>query len=140
MERRTVQCILMKIEEDLLNKGIERGAVWPWQWRVACSFPLTHKHRHQRQVYSQIFPCNVIPFIQRCHSDGSYYFWPDVASAHYSQQALKVLLEAGIWYIPEDQNRPAVASLCPNGTFRTIDWHPKRPFMTAGEKLSPLMN
>ena len=40
MARRTVQHILWKIQEDPLDKGIERDATWARQWAVTCGFSL----------------------------------------------------------------------------------------------------
>ena len=65
------------------------------------------------EVYCQIIRANVIPFIQQHHSNVSYYFWPDLASAHYSRSALELLQSNNIWFIPKEANPPAVASLRP---------------------------
>ena len=48
------------------------------------AFLCPRQQRHQRQVYSQLIFFYVIPFIQQCHPDGAYSFWPHLASAHYS--------------------------------------------------------
>ena len=63
------------------------------------------------EIYSQILCTNVVPFNQQHHSDGSYYLWPDLASAHYGQDALQVLQENCIQFIPKEKNLRAVASL-----------------------------
>ena len=55
----------------------------------------------------------VIPFIRKKHSDHWYYFWPDLASAHYANATQQFLKDEGISYIPKYDNSLAVASLCP---------------------------
>ena len=65
------------------------------------------------EIYSQILCTNVVPFNQQHHSDGSYYLWPDLASAHYSWDALQVLQENCIQFLPVEKNLRAIASLCP---------------------------
>ena len=65
------------------------------------------------EVYINILRTSVVPFIRQNHANGSYYFWPDLASAHYSRDALQFLEENNIRYVPKDANPPAVASLRP---------------------------
>ena len=65
------------------------------------------------QVYSTILCMRVIPFPHEKHSDHWYYFWPDLASAHYANASQQFPKEKGISYIPTYDNPTAVASLCP---------------------------
>ena len=65
------------------------------------------------QVYSMIFCIRVIPFIREKYRDHRYYFWPDLASAHYADAAQQFLNDKGISYIPKYDNAPAVTSLRP---------------------------
>ena len=60
----------------------------------------------------------VIPFIREKHSDHRYYFWPDLALAHYANATQQFLKDEGISYIPKYNNPSAVASLRPIEDFR----------------------
>ena len=60
-----------------------------------------------------ILRMRVIPFIQKKHSDFRYFFWPDLALAHYADATQQFLKDKGIRYIPKYNNPPAVASLSP---------------------------
>ena len=55
----------------------------------------------------------VIPFIREKHSDHRYYFWPDLALAHYADATQQFLKDKGISCIPKYDNPLAVASLHP---------------------------
>ena len=55
----------------------------------------------------------VIPFIRKKHSDHRYYFWPDLALAHYADATQQFLKDKGICNITKYDNPPAVASLRP---------------------------
>ena len=64
-------------------------------------------------MYSTILRMRVIPFIREKHSDHRYYFWPDLALAHYANATQQFLKDKGISYIPKYNNPSAVASLRP---------------------------
>ena len=42
-------------------------------------------------VYLDFIKREVIPFIERHHSDGNYKFWPDLASSHYAKTVIDYL-------------------------------------------------
>ena len=52
------------------------------------------------------------------HGDYWYYFWPDLASAHYADATQQFFKEKGNRYIPKYNNPSAVASLRPIEDFR----------------------
>ena len=66
-----------------------------------------------RHAYIQILRSTVVPFIRRHHSNGRYYFWMDLASAHYANDTLAFLRQEGIRFVPKHANPPCVASLRP---------------------------
>lgn len=66
-----------------------------------------------RFVYIEILRKTVVPFIRRHHSNGRYWFWPDLASAHYANDTLDFLRQNNIRFIAKDANPPCVASLRP---------------------------
>ena len=66
-----------------------------------------------RHDYIRILRQTVVPFIQENHGDGRYWFWMDLASAHYANDTLDFLREENIRFIPKDANPPSVASLHP---------------------------
>lgn len=55
----------------------------------------------------------LIPFLQDYHADGNYYFWPDLASAHYARATTALFVERGIRFIPKNCNPPCVPQLRP---------------------------
>ena len=65
------------------------------------------------QVYSTILCIWVILFIWEKHRDHRYYFWLELALAHYANATQQFLKDEGISYIPKYNNPPAVASLRP---------------------------
>jgi hypothetical protein len=52
-------------------------------------------------------------FIDKSHSDGKYYFWPDLATAHYANDTMNGYEMLGIKVLPKDQNTPCVPQLRP---------------------------
>ena len=53
------------------------------------------------------------PFIDQNHGDRDYYFWPNLASAHYADETLELFETYGIKYIPSKLNPPNVPHLRP---------------------------
>lgn len=54
----------------------------------------------------------LIPFINDKFPDGNYMFWPDLASAHYSNSVVDWMNE-NINFIPKDSNPPNVPQARP---------------------------
>ena len=52
-------------------------------------------------------------FIDKYHSDGNYWFWPDLASSHYAKSTQKVMQSIGIKFVPKHSNPPNVPQLRP---------------------------
>ena len=55
----------------------------------------------------------VKPFIDEHHRDGNYYFWPDLASAHYAKETLQLFQRLGIKFIPRKDNPPMFPTYAP---------------------------
>jgi hypothetical protein len=53
----------------------------------------------------------LIPFINQYHSDGSYVFWPDLASAHYAKSVTRFLNEKNVNFVQKADN-PAKVPEC----------------------------
>ncbi len=56
---------------------------------------------------------HLVPFLNENHADGSYYFWPDLASAHYAKKTVDLFEEKNIAYIPKSSNPPNCPQFCP---------------------------
>lgn len=65
------------------------------------------------EVYMDILRTRVIPFIREKHADRRYFFWMDLASAHFANRTLEYLREQNIKFVPKSANPPAVPSLRP---------------------------
>ena len=65
------------------------------------------------QRYIQMLRQAVVPFICANHSNGRYWFWMDLASAHFANATLDFLRQERIRFVPKDANPPSVASLRP---------------------------
>jgi hypothetical protein len=63
-------------------------------------------------AYIRILPRTVVPFI-RANQGNQYWFWMDLASAHYANATLAFLQQEKIRFVPKDANPPSVASLWP---------------------------
>ena len=61
-------------------------------------------------VYVGILRRTVVPFIRANHGN-RYWFWMDLASAHYANATLAFLQQEKIRFVPKDANPPSVASL-----------------------------
>ena len=70
------------------------------------------------QVYSTILCIWVILFIWEKHRDHQYYFWLELALAHYANAIQQFLKDERISNIPKYNNPSAVASLRPIEDFR----------------------
>ena len=56
---------------------------------------------------------HLVPFLDKHHADGNYYFWPDLASAHYAKDTIKVMELENIAFFPKACNPPNVPQLRP---------------------------
>lgn len=55
----------------------------------------------------------LVPFLHTHHADGDYFFWPDLATAHYANDTVRWYNELGIKFIPKNVNPPNVPQLRP---------------------------
>ena len=55
----------------------------------------------------------LVPFLNKFHADGMYYFWPDLASSHYAKATLDLFERENIAYIPKTANPPNCPQLRP---------------------------
>ena len=83
------------------------------QWTNGEFGPAGNAINHNHQVYITILRMQVIPFIREKYGNCRYYFWPDLASAHYANATQQFLKDEGIRYIPKNDNPPAVAFFRP---------------------------
>ena len=49
----------------------------------------------------------LLPFIHKYHNDENYIFWPDLASAHYSNETVSWMNE-NVKFVPKNINPPNV--------------------------------
>ena len=59
----------------------------------------------------------LMPFIRKHYPDGSYVFWPDLASCHYANHTQTALRQLGVRYVLKENNPPNVPQLRPIETF-----------------------
>ncbi|CAF1363735.1 unnamed protein product [Rotaria magnacalcarata] len=50
----------------------------------------------------------LLPFIEKYHHNGNYLFWPDLASAHYSNLVKERLHEKNVPFVARQDNPPNV--------------------------------
>ena len=62
----------------------------------------------------------LVPFLDEFHQDGDYFFWPDLATAHYAHETKTLLETLEIPYIPRDKNPPNCPQLRPIEQFWAI--------------------
>ncbi|CAF4705248.1 unnamed protein product, partial [Rotaria socialis] len=55
----------------------------------------------------------LLPFIEKYHHNGNYLFWPDLASAHYSNLVKERLYEKNVPFIARQDNPPNVIQARP---------------------------
>ncbi len=55
----------------------------------------------------------LVPFLNENRADGSYYFWPDLAGAHYTKKTVNLFEEENIAYISKSCNPPNCPQFCP---------------------------
>ena len=58
--------------------------------------------RYREHIIKQF----VKPFVDQFHADQDYWFWPDLASAHYAKETLNLFDSLQIKYIPRQHNPP----------------------------------
>ena len=46
----------------------------------------------------------MLPFIEEHHSDNNYVFWPDLASSHYAEATLDLMIENVIDHVDKIDN------------------------------------
>jgi hypothetical protein len=46
----------------------------------------------------------LIPFVRKYHSDGKYVFWPDLASSHYANTTIDLLIDENVPYVEKYEN------------------------------------
>ncbi|CAF1277795.1 unnamed protein product [Didymodactylos carnosus] len=55
----------------------------------------------------------LLPFLAKYHQDGNYLFWPDLASAHYSNVVQGRLNKKNVPFVPRTDNPPNVPQASP---------------------------
>ncbi|KAI6647164.1 hypothetical protein LOD99_8817 [Oopsacas minuta] len=66
------------------------------------------------EIYrNQCIKKHLIPFLEKFHDEGKYYFWPDLASSYYAKDTLKLFEDLNIPYIPKSANPPNTPQLRP---------------------------
>jgi hypothetical protein len=79
-------------------------------------------HRSKIAISSDIYikEClkkRLLPFIKEHHKDNDFVFWPDLASAHYSNQTITWLDSRNIDFVKKVHNPPNVPQARPIETF-----------------------
>jgi hypothetical protein len=59
----------------------------------------------------------LIPFVNKHHSDQNYWFWQNLAPAHYSTETIAAFEELHIQYIEKEENPPNILQLRKIETF-----------------------
>ncbi|CAF0730696.1 unnamed protein product [Adineta steineri] len=75
-----------------------------------------HKSKQAVRQTTYLEECinkRLIPFIENYHQDGNYMFWPDLASAHYSNVVKERLNEKNVPFVPRPNNPPNVPQARP---------------------------
>ena len=72
------------------------------------------------QLIAYIDEHELIPYINAQHSDGQYIFWPDLASAHYANSVLDLLIKKNINFVHKTDNPPNVPEARPIEDFWEI--------------------
>ncbi len=87
------------------------GNIWErCFWDVLCS----QKQSMSGELYRQdCIRKRFKPFLEQHHSDGDYWFWPELATGHYAKVTLKVLSELDIPTMPKDCNPPNCPQIRP---------------------------
>lgn len=75
----------------------------------------------------------LVPFINKCHGDGNYVFWPDLASSHYAKTVIECYEDYGINFVKKVDNPPALPECRPIEDFWSVlkgkvyenNWHAK---------------
>ncbi len=74
----------------ITDRGISKPYFCPWKMSLSMV------------TYCQeCIKKHLVPFLDLYHADGTYYFWPDLATSHYAKATLKVYREEHIAFIPK---------------------------------------
>ena len=74
----------------------------------------------QDTYLNQCINKRLLPFIDKCHQNGNYLFWPDLASAHYSKLVQERLNEKNVPFVIRKDNSPNVSQARPIETVWTL--------------------
>ena len=73
------------------------------------------------QIYrDQCIQQYLVPFLDHYHEDGDFYFWPDLASAHYAHETTDLLKNLNIPFVPKSSNPPNSPQIRPIEQFWAI--------------------
>ena len=73
------------------------------------------------QIYrDQCIQQYLVPFLDKYHQDGDFYFWPDLASAHYAHETTDLLRSLDIPFVPKSSNPPNSPQVRPIEQFWAI--------------------
>lgn len=95
-----------------------------WMAISAKGFSDVYVHKSKQAVSTNIYlnECinkRLLPFIEKHHPNGNFLFWPDLASAHYSNAVQKCLKEKSIPFVLRRDNPPNVPQARPIETIWT---------------------
>ncbi len=77
------------------EEGISEPSFCPC--KVSVSGDIHHKHCIRDRL---------LPFLDKFHTDGKYFFWPDLATSHYAKKTVELLEVSIADYIPKSANPP----------------------------------
>ena len=82
-------------------------------------------HKSKQAITSNIYlneciNARLLPFIEQHHRNDNFTFWPDNASAHYSNIVLDKLEEKSVPFVSRLNNPPNVPQVCPIETVWSI--------------------
>ncbi|MEE4247401.1 MAG: hypothetical protein V2I33_18480 [Kangiellaceae bacterium] len=67
-----------------------------------------------KEIYaSECVRKQLLPFIEKNHSDGNCLFWPDLASCHYAKDVVNTFNDVDINFVAKEMNPPCVPHLRP---------------------------
>ena len=73
------------------------------------------------QIYrDQCIRQYLVPYLDQYHEDGDFYFWPDLASAHYAHETTDLLKSLNTPFVPKSSNPPNSPQIRPIEQFWAI--------------------
>jgi hypothetical protein len=109
----------------VLNKYLKHGTTKDLSRSASKGVSDTYVHKSKQAIRQETYltECinkRLLPFIDKYHQDGNYLFWPDLASAHYSNVVQERLNEKNVPFVPRSDNPPNVPQARPIETVWTL--------------------